>query len=130
MPEPLADLSSNTDANPDANPNADTSAITKANASTETSVDASTDADPIVQITLTEPEKDVVPGSELMPADAAPDAPKIDTAEWALEETLANHKEWLDSHAATGGKADLRKAQLEDHELIGVNLRHADLQED
>src|SRR5580692_7441430 len=56
MPEPLADLSSNTDANPDANPNADTSAITKANASTETSVDASTDADPIVQITLTEPE--------------------------------------------------------------------------
>ena len=129
MPEPLADLSSNTDANPDANPNADTSAITKANASTETSVDASTDFDPIVQITLTEPEKDVVPGSELMPVDAAPDAPKIDTAEWALEETLANHKEWLDSHAATGGKADLQKAQLEDHELIGVNLRHADLQD-
>jgi uncharacterized protein YjbI with pentapeptide repeats len=130
MPEPLADFSSNTDANP----NADTSAITNADASTDTSVDASTDADPIVQTTLTEPEKDVVPGSELMaaelmPADAAPDAPKIDTAEWALEEALANHKEWLDSHAATGGKADLQKAQFEDHELIGVNLRYADLQD-
>ncbi len=133
---PLPELSSNADAIPevkadnghDANPER---RLDEANP--ECNADASTDASPIAQ-TLTEPEKDAVPGSELMaaellPADAAPDAPKIDTAEWALEEALANHKEWLDSHAATGGKADLQKAQLEDRELIGINLRYADLQD-
>lgn len=63
-------------------------------------------------------------------ADSAPSAPpKIAPHEWALEETLANHKEWLDSHAAVGAKADLRNAKLQDTELIGVNLRYADLQD-
>jgi uncharacterized protein YjbI with pentapeptide repeats len=137
IPDPLPDLSCNTDASPEANPNAAAGAATNAEVSTEVSrevsTELSTEVSRIAQ-TLTEPEKDVVPGSELMaaelmPAEAAPDAPKIDTAEWALEEALASHKEWLDSHAASGGKADLQKAQLEDRELIGVNLRYADLQD-
>ena len=62
-------------------------------------------------------------------SDLAPEPAKIETVEWALEETLANHKEWLDSHGEAGKKADLRKARLEGSELIGVSLRHADLQD-
>jgi len=61
--------------------------------------------------------------------DLVPEIPKIEAVEWALEETLANHKEWLDSHGEAGKKADLRKARLEGSELIGVSLRHADLQD-
>ena len=80
-------------------------------------------------MTLTEPEKDVVADAELTPARTTPSSPKVDSSEWALEETLANHKEWLDSHGATGGKADLQNVQFEDRELIGVNLRYADLQD-
>ncbi len=89
---------------------------------------ASPNATPIA-ITLTELEKEIVTESEVRAADAPPPPPKVDSGEWALEETLANHKEWLDSHGATGGKADLQKAQFEDRELIGVNLRYADLQD-
>jgi uncharacterized protein YjbI with pentapeptide repeats len=66
--------------------------------------------------------------SDLTDAGLVPETPRIDAAEWAIEETLANHKEWLDSHGEAGKKADLRKARLEGTELIGVNLRHADLQ--
>jgi uncharacterized protein YjbI with pentapeptide repeats len=76
-----------------------------------------------------EPTEEAVVDPEFTVADAAPESPRIDSGEWALEETLANHKEWLDSHGATGGKADLQKAQLEGRELIGVNLRYADLQD-
>src|ERR1700723_1505779 len=67
--------------------------------------------------------------AESTDSDSVPEAPKIEPVEWALEETLANHKEWLDSHGEAGKKADLRKARLEGSELIGVNLRHADLQD-
>jgi uncharacterized protein YjbI with pentapeptide repeats len=62
-------------------------------------------------------------------SDLVAETPKIEPVEWALEETLANHKEWLDSHGEAGKKADLRKARLEGSELIGVNLRHADVQD-
>ncbi len=145
IPNPLPDLSFNTDVSPtvtpetnsearaDAGPLSTTDLSSLANPETTSQAIAHADASPTVP-TLTEPERDVVAGSEMMAAelmasDPAPDAPKIDTAEWALEEALANHKEWLDSHAATGGKADLQKAQLEDRELIGVSLRYADLQD-
>ena len=74
-------------------------------------------------------DKNVVADAELAAATAPPAAPKIAPHEWALEETLVNHKEWLDSHAAVGTKADLRNAKLQDTELIGVNLRYADLQD-
>jgi uncharacterized protein YjbI with pentapeptide repeats len=64
-------------------------------------------------------------------AESAPPVlqPQIDLAEWTLEETLGNHKEWLDSHALIGEKADLRDAKLEGRELISANLRYADLQD-
>jgi uncharacterized protein YjbI with pentapeptide repeats len=145
--EPLPELSSDADAGPNVKQAVSQDADTElgAEAIAEVHADAGPVATPAaspeaipIALTLTEPEKDVVPGSEFMAAelipadtapDAAPDTPKIDSAEWALEEALANHKEWLDSHAATGGKADLQKAQLADRELIGVNLRYADLQD-
>jgi uncharacterized protein YjbI with pentapeptide repeats len=66
-------------------------------------------------------------------ADVAPDAyvlkPRVDPSEWALEETLALHKEWLDTHGASGQKADLRKGNFDNTELISVGLRYADLQD-
>jgi uncharacterized protein YjbI with pentapeptide repeats len=123
-PDPLPGLSSNADAKPEAIPDAKADADLRPHASG----DLSPTADPIA-LALTEPEKDVVADPELMAADTTPAPRKIDTAEWALEEALANHKEWLDSRAAIGGKADLQKAQLEDRELIGVSLRYADLQD-
>jgi uncharacterized protein YjbI with pentapeptide repeats len=82
-----------------------------------------------IALTDLDKDKDVVAEAELAAASAPPASPKIAPHEWALEETLANHKEWLDSHAAVGTKADLRNAKLEDTELIGVNLRYADLQD-
>jgi uncharacterized protein YjbI with pentapeptide repeats len=55
--------------------------------------------------------------------------PRVDPSEWALEETLAEHKEWIDSKGASGHKADLSKGDFDSTELISVNLRHADLQD-
>jgi uncharacterized protein YjbI with pentapeptide repeats len=137
IPDPLPDLSSNAEVSPDVipetSPEAQANATPHANTDTSPHTSAHPDAGPIA-LTLTEPGKDVAPGSEMMaaellPTDSTPEPPKIASAEWALEETLANHKEWLDSHAAIGGKADLRNAQLADRELIGVGLRYADLQD-
>jgi uncharacterized protein YjbI with pentapeptide repeats len=67
--------------------------------------------------------------SDLAQESVIPQNPKLEAVEWALEETLANHKEWLDSHGELGKRADLRKAKLEGMELIGVGLRYADLQD-
>jgi len=128
IPDPLPELSSNSDAKLVASADADASANADANPSADSEADASADANPIA-LTLAEPERDIANAPQLMAADSTPAPPKVDTAEWALEEALANHKEWLDSQAATGGKADLQKAQLEDRELIGVSLRYADLQD-
>jgi uncharacterized protein YjbI with pentapeptide repeats len=141
--DPLPELSSQAEVSPQVSPDvlpgtspeahADATPHANTDASPRSIAQAHADAGPIA-LTLTEPEKDIAPGSEmmaaeLMPTDSTLEPPKVDTAEWALEETLANHKEWLDSHAATGGKADLRNAQLADRELIGVGLRYADLQD-
>jgi uncharacterized protein YjbI with pentapeptide repeats len=67
--------------------------------------------------------------SDLVAPEITAEARKPEPTEWAFEETLANHKEWLDSHGETGKRADLRKAKLQGIELIGVNLRYADLQD-
>jgi uncharacterized protein YjbI with pentapeptide repeats len=46
--------------------------------------------------------------------------------DWAFEERLASHKEWVDSRGLNGKKADFSGADLEGTELIGVNFRFAD----
>ena len=51
---------------------------------------------------------------------------RADSTDWALEEKLGAHKEWVDSQGISGQKADLSRAHLEGAELVGVNLRFAD----
>src|ERR1700677_1529184 len=65
----------------------------------------------------------------LHPAEGSAESARIDSGEWALEEALANHKQWLDSRGAAGRKAALREGKLEGMELISANLRYADLQD-
>jgi uncharacterized protein YjbI with pentapeptide repeats len=65
----------------------------------------------------------------LVSAESSAGPARIDASEWALEEALGNHKEWLDSRGAAGRKANLREAKLEGTELISANLRYADLQD-
>ena len=69
--------------------------------------------------------------SAVKPATAgiASEHPHIDTMEWRLEEILGSHREWVESQGLTGRKANFANAQLEGTELIGVNLRYADLQD-
>ena len=132
---PLPELSSNADVIPDVIPQASPAPHAAArphadsivNSGAHPDVDTNADIGPI-ELKLTEPEEEVGTAPEGKTADPTPRSPKVDSSEWALEETLANHKEWLDSHGATGGKADLQNVQFEDRELIGVNLRYADLQ--
>jgi uncharacterized protein YjbI with pentapeptide repeats len=62
-------------------------------------------------------------------AGIANEHPHIDTMEWRLEEVLGSHREWVESQGRTGRKANFANAQLEGTELIGVNLRYADLQD-
>ncbi|MFZ3214526.1 MAG: pentapeptide repeat-containing protein [Candidatus Acidiferrales bacterium] len=80
-------------------------------------------------VSLRHPENDAVADPDFMAAEPIAEPPRIDASEWALEEKLASHKEWLDSQSAAGSKADLQKARLDGRELIGVSLRYADLQE-
>lgn len=47
--------------------------------------------------------------------------------DWAFEDKLASHHEWVESHGLTGKRADLSGAELEAMDLISVNLRLADL---
>ncbi|MGA9145354.1 MAG: pentapeptide repeat-containing protein [Candidatus Acidiferrales bacterium] len=58
----------------------------------------------------------------------APQFPAI-ASDWAFEEKLAIHKEWVESQGRAGQKIDLTRAKLEGAELVGVNLRFADLQD-
>ena len=60
------------------------------------------------------------------PAIARPAA--VSPSDWAFEEKLAAHKEWLDSHGKIGKKADFAEAELPHSDLISVDLRHGDLQ--
>jgi len=48
-------------------------------------------------------------------------------SDWAFEEKLASHKEWVDSKGMMGKRAALSDAKLQGAELISVNLRYADL---
>ncbi len=65
----------------------------------------------------------------LVSAESAAGHARIDSTEWAIEEALGNHKEWLDSRGVLGKKANLRASKLEGTELISANLRYADLQD-
>src|SRR5215831_6716412 len=47
----------------------------------------------------------------------------LPSSNWALEEILAAHREWIESKGMSGKKADLANAQLDAIELIGVNLQ-------
>lgn len=51
----------------------------------------------------------------------------VAASDWALEETLASHREWVESQGEAGKRADFTSAELEGAELIGINLRFADL---
>lgn len=55
------------------------------------------------------------------------ESPVASGRDWQLEERLASHLEWLDSHGKSGIRADLSDAVLEGQELIGVKLKFADL---
>ena len=65
--------------------------------------------------------------AETLVAAANAQAPRTSYKDWAFDDKLASHKEWVESHGATGKKADLAAAELEATEMIGVNLRFADL---
>lgn len=60
------------------------------------------------------------------PRPAAAQTSRAPYRDWGFEEKLASHKEWVDSHGATGKKGDFAGADLEGTELIGVNFRFAD----
>jgi uncharacterized protein YjbI with pentapeptide repeats len=50
-------------------------------------------------------------------------------SDWGFEETLACHREWVESHGTAGRRADLSGFNLQHADLISVNLRHADLRD-
>jgi uncharacterized protein YjbI with pentapeptide repeats len=54
---------------------------------------------------------------------------QVGQSDWAFEERLASHREWIESHGKSGKKVDLASADLEGTELISVNLRFADLRD-
>jgi uncharacterized protein YjbI with pentapeptide repeats len=64
-----------------------------------------------------------------------PPAPLVHTEEprqatyrdWAIDDKLASHREWVESHGRAGHRADLSGSELEAADLISVNLRLADL---
>jgi len=68
------------------------------------------------------------PGPTSSTEPRTPPAPAIPASDWAFEEKLAAHKEWLDSHGTAGRKADFAEADIPSIDLINVNLRYADLQ--
>jgi uncharacterized protein YjbI with pentapeptide repeats len=65
--------------------------------------------------------------AETLVAAANAQPPRTAYKDWAFDDKLASHKEWVESHGSTGQKADLAAAELEATEMIGVNLRFADL---
>ncbi len=67
------------------------------------------------------------PEELVAPNASAPEAPQRLYKEWAFDEKLASHREWVESHGLTGQRADLSGAELEASDLISVNLRLADL---
>jgi uncharacterized protein YjbI with pentapeptide repeats len=67
------------------------------------------------------------PVESVGPNALAPEAPQRLYKDWAFDEKLASHREWVESHGLTGKRADLSGAELEASDLISVNLRLADL---
>jgi uncharacterized protein YjbI with pentapeptide repeats len=69
--------------------------------------------------------------SETEPAATGKPAPLVEPQrpykDWAFDEKLASHAEWVESHGRTGQRADLSGAELEASDLISVNLRLADM---
>jgi uncharacterized protein YjbI with pentapeptide repeats len=58
---------------------------------------------------------------------AAESATRRPYKNWAFDDKLASHKDWIDSHGLSGKRADLAGVDLEAADLISVNLRLADL---
>lgn len=82
----------------------------------------------------TNPEVSLGANPEISPGenfgeDSSTSAPTtvIPVSDWAFEEKLASHREWVESQGLAGKKVNLANAGLEDAELISVNLRFADL---
>jgi uncharacterized protein YjbI with pentapeptide repeats len=71
------------------------------------------------------PENPVANSEDIPPA-AVIETPPVPYRDWAFEEKLASHREWVESQGLNGKKADFAGADLEGTELIGVNLRFAD----
>jgi uncharacterized protein YjbI with pentapeptide repeats len=69
--------------------------------------------------------------TETEPAATGKAVPLVETQrlykDWAFDEKLASHAEWVESHGRTGQRADLAGAELEASDLISVNLRLADM---
>jgi uncharacterized protein YjbI with pentapeptide repeats len=87
----------------------------------ETSLESNPEASP-------EPNQEISP-DETFSEDSSNSTPTVVTSasDWAFEEKLASHREWVESQGLTGKKVNLANASLEDAELISVNLRFADL---
>jgi uncharacterized protein YjbI with pentapeptide repeats len=64
------------------------------------------------------------PGESL---EQSPARASIRSRDWAFEEKLAAHLEWIESRGLAGKKAEFADPALESMELIGVNFRLADL---
>jgi uncharacterized protein YjbI with pentapeptide repeats len=107
-----------------------------AGASAELEMAATVEAAPQVETPLetespteAEPTPETKITKEADPAAVAAPLIPVTASDWALEERLACHKEWVESRGTGGSKADLAGAELEGAELIGVNLRYADVQD-
>jgi uncharacterized protein YjbI with pentapeptide repeats len=67
-------------------------------------------------------------GDEAAPAPVRDEEPRqAPYRDWALDDKLASHREWVESHGHSGNRADLSGSELEAADLISVNLRMADL---
>ena len=71
------------------------------------------------------PERELPACEPIAAIDPAP--PLRAYSDWAFDEKLASHREWVESRGNSGKQANLGSAQLEGTELIGVSLRFADL---
>ncbi|HXW54669.1 MAG TPA: pentapeptide repeat-containing protein [Candidatus Cybelea sp.] len=78
-----------------------------------------------------QPGADASKNAEVQAASASDPAGRATSvaSDWAFEETLACHKEWVESRGAAGRRADLSGFDLQHADLISVNLRHADLRD-
>lgn len=122
-PEPLPDAESLSEADPSAD--VALSIVTAELAVDEAATEDLSVAPPIVSVPIIPAPIDSGPSQAAAPR---PPAPAVPASDWAFEEKLAAHKEWLESHGATGRKADFAEADIPSIDLINVNLRYADLQ--